>query len=66
MLCFAGGTKNDVADGPRVQIHQLWPRVPDPWGLFHQTGKKLPAFGITHQLIKLYTSGLKCKIKKKK
>lgn len=36
-----GGTKNDVVDGPCVQIHQLWPSVPDPWGLLHQTGKKL-------------------------
>lgn len=36
---FSGGTKNDVVDGPCVQIHQLWPSVPDPWGLLHQTGK---------------------------
>ena len=36
---FSGGTKNDVVDGPCVQIHQLWPSVPHPWGLLHQTGK---------------------------
>lgn len=36
-----GGTKNDVVDGPCVQIHQLWPSVPHPWGLLHQTGKEL-------------------------
>lgn len=41
VLLSAGGTKNDVADGPCVQIHQLWPSVPDPRGLFHQTGKKV-------------------------
>lgn len=40
LLPFSGGTKNDVVDGPCVQIHQLWPSVPDPWGLLHQTGKR--------------------------
>lgn len=37
---FSGGTKNDVVDGPCVQIHKLWPSVPHPWGLLHQTGKR--------------------------
>lgn len=38
-LSFSGGTKNDVVDGPCVQIHKFWPSVSDPWGLLHQTGK---------------------------
>ena len=40
LLSFPGGTKNDVVDGPCVQIHQLWPSVPDPRGLLHQTSKR--------------------------
>lgn len=54
---FSGGTKNDVVDGPCVQIHQLWPSIPDTWGFLHQTGKR-PIIDTKH-LSKL-TFYLKC------
>lgn len=34
-----GGAEDDVVDGPRVQVHQLWPGVSHPRGLLHQTGE---------------------------